>query len=106
MRNFLLSIAFAFAIFLSFSSPAGAQTKKPSKESKAATAVITPDLSGIWFDDHPRPELAVGEGGAVGGTCPGVAVAVPGADASPGTPGASSRSASTWLGSGPRTRTL
>jgi hypothetical protein len=59
MRNHLLSIALAFAIVLSFSSAASAQTKQPAKVPGAASPDQAHDLSGIWFDDHSRPETVM-----------------------------------------------
>src|SRR5258708_18358917 len=55
MRNHQLGIAFAFATVLSFSLTSTAQTKQPSKRSTAATEDQAHDLSGVWFDDRPRP---------------------------------------------------
>ena len=54
MRIRALGFALGFAIILSCSSAALAQTKQPS-ETPAAPAAFDPhDLSGVWFDDHPR----------------------------------------------------
>jgi hypothetical protein len=55
MRNHPLGIAFACAIIVSCSSTASAQTKKPSKAAKAPSSAQAHDLSGVWMDDHPRP---------------------------------------------------
>ena len=55
MRNYTLGIALAFAIILSCSSAAAAQTKPPSAASKVSSSDPSHDLSGVWFDDHPRP---------------------------------------------------
>ena len=55
MRIYRLGVAFAFATVLSFSLSASAQTKQPSKPSTAATENQAHDLSGLWFDDRPRP---------------------------------------------------
>ena len=54
MRRRPLGVVLALAIVLSCSSPASAQTK-PSSEAPAAPTPFDPrDLSGVWFDDHPR----------------------------------------------------
>src|SRR5579863_8568326 len=55
MRKCSLHVALAFAIVLSFSASSSAQTKQPSKSATASSAVQAHDLSGIWFDDRPRP---------------------------------------------------
>jgi len=55
MRIYRLGAAFAFATVLSFSLTSPAQTKQPSKPSTAATENQARDLSGVWFDDRPRP---------------------------------------------------
>ena len=55
MRNFTLGMALAFAMVLSFSPTASAQTNQPSKPPTVATSDQAPDLSGVWFDDRPRP---------------------------------------------------
>src|SRR5216683_7064090 len=55
MRIYRLDVAFAFATVLSFSLTASAQTKQPSKPPTAATHNQAHDLSGVWFDDRPRP---------------------------------------------------
>jgi hypothetical protein len=50
-----LGIALALGIFLSVTSAASAQVRPPSA-ALAPTAPFDPhDLSGVWFDDHPRP---------------------------------------------------
>ena len=54
MRNDLGAIAIALA--LCCASAASAQTKQPSKESSADAAH---DLSGVWFDDHYRPNTVM-----------------------------------------------
>jgi len=59
MRNRLLGIALAFAIGLSCLPTASAQTKQPSKVAKASTSGASHDLSGIWFDDHARPNTVM-----------------------------------------------
>jgi len=59
VRNYLSGVVCAFAIFFSFSAAAFAQTKEPSKASKVPGAKATPDLSGVWFDDHPRPNTVM-----------------------------------------------
>jgi hypothetical protein len=59
MRMHLLGIALAFAIMLSFPAAASAQTKQPSDMSKVQSSDPAHDLSGIWFDDHPRPNTVM-----------------------------------------------
>ena len=54
MRKGPLGIALAFAIVLSFLPAAFAQTKQPSVAPKASSSDQAHDLSGVWFDDHPR----------------------------------------------------
>ncbi len=41
-------------LILSCSAAASAQTKPPSDASKAPSSDPAHDLSGVWFDDHPR----------------------------------------------------
>jgi len=54
MQNFPLGKALAIAALLICSSVVPAQTKKPGEE--ASPVPFDPhDLSGVWFDDHPRP---------------------------------------------------
>ena len=59
MRNLSLRTAFAIAVFLSLSTSLSAQTKLPAKASKTPSTDTTPDLSGVWFDDHPRPNTVM-----------------------------------------------
>ena len=59
MRKYPLIIAAAFAMVLILSSGASAQTKQPPKEAKPATADAAHDLSGVWFDDHSRPDTVM-----------------------------------------------
>jgi len=54
MRKQLPGIVLAFAVFLSCSSVAPAQTKPPSAAPVPPTPFDPHDLSGVWFDDHPR----------------------------------------------------
>jgi hypothetical protein len=54
MRKHLLGVALASAIVLSFLPAALAQTKQPSDASKVSSSFDPRDLSGVWFDDHPR----------------------------------------------------
>jgi hypothetical protein len=54
MRNHKLGIALTFAIILSCSPAATGQTKQPTEISKAPSSFDPHDLSGVWFDDHPR----------------------------------------------------
>jgi hypothetical protein len=55
MRIHRPSITLALAIALSFSSKASAQSKPPAKAPATATSDQARDLSGVWFDDRPRP---------------------------------------------------
>jgi hypothetical protein len=50
----LLVIAIAFAAFLAFTPPVTAQTKQPPAAAPATASFDPHDLSGVWFDDHPR----------------------------------------------------
>ena len=55
MRKHLLGIVLAFVIFLSCAWIASAQTK-PSSGAPTAPSTFDPhNLSGIWFDERPRP---------------------------------------------------
>jgi len=47
-------IALALAIILGYFSTAAAQTKQPPAAPAAAASFDPHDLSGVWFDDHPR----------------------------------------------------
>jgi len=55
MRKHSLGIALAFAMVLNFSSTAVAQTNQPSKPPAASSSFDPHDLSGVWFDERPRP---------------------------------------------------
>lgn len=55
MQNQILGVGLAFTWLLSFSSAAYAQTQRPSAASKPSSADQAHDLSGVWFDDHSRP---------------------------------------------------
>jgi len=55
MRSRPLGIVLVFAIFLSCSCAAFAQSKPPTKAPVSATSDQAHDLSGVWFDDRPRP---------------------------------------------------
>ena len=55
MRVHSLGIALAFAITLIFSSSSIAQSTPPSKPATPGTTDQSHDLSGVWFNDHPRP---------------------------------------------------
>jgi hypothetical protein len=59
MRNHSARVAFAFAIVLGCSFTVSAQSKPPSKASKAPTATHARDLSGVWMDDHSRPNTVM-----------------------------------------------
>ena len=54
MRIHVLGVALAFAM-IGYSSTAAAQTKQPSTSPASAASFDPHDLSGVWFDDHPRP---------------------------------------------------
>jgi hypothetical protein len=54
MRKRSLNIALTFAIGLSCSSAASAQTKQPPVAPNGPSSNQAHDLSGVWFDDHPR----------------------------------------------------
>jgi hypothetical protein len=54
MRKHPLGIALAFVSALSGLLPAFAQTKRPSAGTDAAH-----DLSGVWMEDHPRPNTVM-----------------------------------------------
>lgn len=55
MRKHPIGIALAFAAVISFSSRGSAQTK-PQPAAPGLSASFDPhDLSGVWFDDRPRP---------------------------------------------------
>jgi hypothetical protein len=49
-----VGITLAFAIALSISPATLAQTKQPAMPPKASSPDQAHDLSGVWFDDHPR----------------------------------------------------
>jgi hypothetical protein len=59
MRKNPLGIALAFAIVMSFSSAASAQTKQPSGAPKVPKSNPAHDLSGVWMLDHTRPLTVV-----------------------------------------------
>jgi hypothetical protein len=54
MRIRTPGIALAVAFILSCSSAAPAQTKPPAATPAPPTSFDPHDLSGVWFDDHPR----------------------------------------------------
>jgi hypothetical protein len=54
MPSRTLGFVLAFAIVLSCSSAASAQTKKPSETATAQAPFDSHDLSGLWSQDHPR----------------------------------------------------
>ena len=54
MRIRTPGIALAVVIILSCSAAASAQTKPPSAAPTPSTPFDPHDLSGVWFDDHPR----------------------------------------------------
>ena len=54
MRKHPQGYALAFAIVLCISVTASAQTPQPSEAAKAPSSFDPHDLSGVWFDDHPR----------------------------------------------------
>lgn len=55
MRKLATGAGLTLAIVLSFLPRASAQTKPAADASKAAGSFDPHDLSGVWFDDHPRP---------------------------------------------------
>jgi hypothetical protein len=55
MHKHSLGIALAFAISLILSSAAFSQTKSSSATPTAPSSFDPHDLSGVWFNDHPRP---------------------------------------------------
>jgi len=55
MRIHRSGVAFLFAIALSVPLVLSAQTKQPTKPPAATTANAAHDLTGVWFDDRPRP---------------------------------------------------
>jgi len=59
MRKRALGIALAFAMVLSFSAAASAQTKQPPAAPKASSTDSAHDLSGVWMLDRPRPLTVV-----------------------------------------------
>ncbi|HEV7968182.1 MAG TPA: hypothetical protein VGP19_11465 [Candidatus Acidoferrales bacterium] len=54
MRKQLPGIALAFAIAFTFLLSASAQNKQPSDAPSRPDANPAHDLTGVWFDDHPR----------------------------------------------------
>jgi hypothetical protein len=54
MRDRTLGIAMAFAFILSYAPAAFAQGAPKGDASKSPVADQAHDLSGVWFDDHPR----------------------------------------------------
>jgi hypothetical protein len=58
MRKCLLGVmlALALAIAFGFGPHALAQSKQPSDKAAAQKPFDPHDLSGVWFDDHPRPD--------------------------------------------------
>jgi hypothetical protein len=54
MRNRTLGVALAVASILVSSSAVSAQSKAPSATPAPQAAFDPHDLSGVWFDDHPR----------------------------------------------------
>jgi hypothetical protein len=53
-RKVSLGFALVFAMVLSFSPAASAQSKQTPEAPKVSTLDTSHDLSGVWFDDHPR----------------------------------------------------
>jgi hypothetical protein len=47
-------MALALVMLMSFSAALSAQTKQPAVAPKSADSNPAHDLSGVWFDDHPR----------------------------------------------------
>jgi hypothetical protein len=52
---FAFDFAFVFVGALGVSSAAFSQTKPAAPAAKAPSSVQARDLSGVWYDDHPRP---------------------------------------------------
>jgi hypothetical protein len=59
MRNHSLSITLALATAVSCSPAAFSQATQPSKAAPAPAPHRTPDFSGVWMQDHPRPATAL-----------------------------------------------
>ena len=55
MRIDFLAVAFTVAIVLAGSPVLSGQTKPPSAAAAAPSSFDPHDLSGVWFDDRPRP---------------------------------------------------
>lgn len=55
MRNHRLGVALAFVAVISFSSRGSAQAKTQAATPASAVSFDPHDLSGVWFDDRPRP---------------------------------------------------
>jgi hypothetical protein len=55
MRSHPLGVVLVFAIGLSCSPTASAQSKAPTNAPATASPDQAHDLSGVWFDDRPRP---------------------------------------------------
>jgi hypothetical protein len=55
MPRFLFGFALSLAIGLSLAEAVCAQTRPAATASKAPSSDPSHDLSGVWFDDHPRP---------------------------------------------------
>jgi hypothetical protein len=55
MPRFLSGFALCLAIGLNSTPAARAQAKPAADAAKTANADPSHDLSGVWFDDHPRP---------------------------------------------------
>jgi hypothetical protein len=55
MRIDFLAVAFTAAIVLAGSPALSGQTKPPSAAAAAPSSFDPHDLSGVWFDDRPRP---------------------------------------------------
>ena len=59
MRTRALRIVLAGLMALSWLLLASGQTKQPAKESSSPARDAAHDLSGVWFDDHPRPNTVM-----------------------------------------------
>ena len=55
MRIHRVGVALALTMALSYSSKASAQGKPTTKATATASSDQARDLSGVWFDDRPRP---------------------------------------------------
>lgn len=59
MRKVCLGIMLSLAMAWAFSALSSAQTKKPAEAPKASASGPSHDISGVWMDDHARPNKVV-----------------------------------------------